>query len=133
MRGVLLVAHGSRRESANREVHALADKLQKKFEGPENTVRTVVSSCFLELAEPCIPSGLSFLIGAGAKHIQVLPYFLTEGRHVAEDIPTILNNYIKQQGNNRDITIEALPYLGADNRLLETMMGLLDPADTSLL
>ena len=125
MRGVLLIAHGSRRESANREVHALANMLQQKFERSESDVRTVVSSCFLELAEPCIPTGLSFLIEAGAKHIQILPYFLTEGRHVAEDIPSILNSYLDQQDTNLDITIEALPYLGSDNRLLDSMMDLL--------
>ena len=125
MKGVLLIAHGSRRDSANREVHALADKLQQKFDVCDNNARTLVSSCFLELAEPCIPTGLSFLIEAGVKHIQVLPYFLTEGRHVAEDIPSILNSYIDQQSINSDITIEALPYLGSDNRLLDSMMGLL--------
>jgi sirohydrochlorin ferrochelatase len=132
MRGVLLIAHGSKRDSANREVHALADKLQQKFEGFASNERTLVSCCFLELAEPSIPAGLSFLIEAGAKNIQVLPYFLTQGRHVIEDIPAILNRYIEQHGNNGDITLETLPYLGADNRLLDSMMDLIDSDNTAM-
>lgn len=125
MKAVLLVAHGSRRDSANREVHALADKLQNSLNLGKDSHRAVVSSCFLELAEPSIETGLSLLISAGAKHIQVFPYFLTEGRHVSEDIPRIINRYIEQLDTNSAVTIESLPYLGADNRLLSTVMDVL--------
>lgn len=125
MRAILLVAHGSRRDSANREVHALADKLQNSLNHYKDSDRAVVSSCFLELAEPSIETGLSLLVSAGAKHIQVFPYFLTEGRHVREDIPKIINHYIEQLDVNSAVTIETLPYLGADNRLLRTMMDVL--------
>lgn len=125
MKAVLLVAHGSRRDSANREVHALADKLQNSLNHCKDSDRAVVSSCFLELAEPSIETGLSLLVSAGAKHIQVFPYFLTEGRHVREDIPKIINHYIEQLDVNSAVTIETLPYLGADNRLLNTMMDVL--------
>lgn len=124
MRAILLVAHGSRRDSANREVHALADKLQNSLNHCKDS-HSVVSSCFLELAEPSIETGLSLLVSAGAKHIQVFPYFLTEGRHVREDIPKIINRYIEQLDVNSAVTIETLPYLGADNRLLNTMMDVL--------
>lgn len=129
MRAVLLIAHGSRRESANQEVHTLADKLQSALNPPtglSNTNdRVTVSTCFLELAQPCINTGLSLLSAAGAQSIQVLPYFLTQGRHVNEDIPKIINHYIEQQPDTSDVKIEILPHLGADNILLNVMVEIL--------
>lgn len=124
MKAVLLVAHGSRRESANREVHALADKLQDALNTPKTD--TLVSSCFLELAEPSISTGLSLLTQAGATSIQVLPYFLTQGRHVIEDVPKIVNRFIEQLPDDSGVSIETLPYLGADNRLLTILVDALN-------
>ena len=42
---------------------------------------------FLELAEPSIPDGIQRCIDAGATEVVVVPYFLSAGRHVSEDIP----------------------------------------------
>jgi len=81
-RHILVVAHGSRRESSNHEVEILARKLAllaSEFDS--------VSAAFLEMAEPDIESGLNKLIEQGANEIIVLPYFLAAGRHVVEDVP----------------------------------------------
>src|SRR5262249_6886352 len=48
---VLLIAHGSRESTANDDLNALAARLAASGEHP------IVVSCFLELAEPDIPTG----------------------------------------------------------------------------
>jgi len=80
---LLLVAHGSRREASNQEIRALAARLRTH---PGNRFARV-EAAFLELARPSIPEGIEQSIQAGASEVIVYPYFLSAGRHVAEDIP----------------------------------------------
>ena len=90
----------------------------------ESNERFAAIECaFLELAEPSIPDGLARLIADGAAHITVLPYFLSAGRHVAEDIPEEVEGV---QAAHPDVHIEIAPYLGTSEvmpRLLLTMLG----------
>ncbi len=81
-RALLVVAHGSRRGASNDEVRRLTDALRSRA-----TAFEWVECAFLELAEPSIPGGLESLVERGAREIVVLPYFLSAGRHVVEDIP----------------------------------------------
>ncbi len=83
MKSLLIVAHGSRRESSNEEVRQLAEKIRCMSDLPVDEVATA----FLELAEPSIPDGLEACIQRGADEVLVFPYFLAAGRHVVEDIP----------------------------------------------
>lgn len=41
---------------------------------------------FLELAEPSIEGGGALCAGRGADVVVMLPYFLSPGKHVAEDL-----------------------------------------------
>ena len=79
---LLIVAHGSRRQASNLEIQQLADRLSLN-----QTEFASISCGFLELAEPSIPDALRRLIAQGAQSIVVMPYFLSAGRHVSEDIP----------------------------------------------
>ncbi|MCW8944877.1 MAG: CbiX/SirB N-terminal domain-containing protein [Sedimenticola sp.] len=83
MHSLLIIAHGSSREASNSEVRDLAKKVAaiavNQFDN--------VSSAFLELAEPDIPTGIHLCAEAGATEITIVPYFLSAGRHVVEDIP----------------------------------------------
>lgn len=77
---VLLIAHGSRRESANADLRDLAARLAAA--GP----RAIVEPCFLELAEPDIPAGASACVGRGAGRVLMIPYFLSAGVHLLRDL-----------------------------------------------
>ena len=68
-----------------------------------------VSCAFLELAEPNIPDELRALIRGGAGDITVMPYFLSAGRHVAEDIPGEIDLV---RGEFPEARIGLAPYLG---------------------
>lgn len=77
---VLLIAHGSRRPEANRDLVELARRLRERsgFE--------IVEVGYLELAEPTIPQGGQACVEQGARRVMLLPYFLSAGTHVTADL-----------------------------------------------
>ena len=111
MRSLLLVAHGSRRTQSNDEVRALADKLVHRC----GDTFPVIHCAFLELADPLIPDGLQMCIEDAATSITVLPYFLNTGRHVAKDIPDIIDDFKK----TASVDIQIAPHLGASEMMLD--------------
>lgn len=117
MRSLLLVAHGSRREASNEEIRDLAQALAAKAGGSFEHV----ACAFLELAEPSIPDGIQACIDAGATEVRVVPYFLSAGRHVAEDIPAEVA--IKQK-EYPDLNIQITPYLGLAESVPEILLQL---------
>src|SRR5262249_18546519 len=75
----LLIAHGSRQAEANADLHHLAEKLRGRING-------LVEAAFLELAEPTIAEAAQRCVDQGADRIILLPYFLSAGFHVLEDL-----------------------------------------------
>jgi sirohydrochlorin ferrochelatase len=104
-RGLVLVAHGSRRESSNEEVRRVAAQLAEQA----GETYAVVLAAFLELAEPLIPDGIEQCLDAGMDEVVVLPYFLSAGRHVVEDIPA----EVAKVNNRTNATVHIALYLGA--------------------
>lgn len=113
MKSLLMVAHGSRREQSNEEVRILA----KKLIGRCGDQFPVIHSAFLELADPLIPDGLQKCIDDGATSIIVLPYFLNTGRHVAKDIPDIIDEFRR----STSVNIQIAPHLGASDKILDLL------------
>jgi len=103
---LLLVAHGSRRAASNDEIRRLTAALRAR--AGEEFHR--VDCAFLELAEPSIPDGIEACIRDGAEEVVVVPYFLSAGRHVAEDIPA---EVARKQQAHPAIPIRIVDYLGA--------------------
>ena len=77
---LLLIAHGSRRAEANADLEFVAAELRARGQYP------VVRVSYLELAEPNIEAGGVQCVEAGATEVILLPYFLSPGVHVAEDL-----------------------------------------------
>ena len=105
MKYVLIIAHGSRRMVSNDEVREVTRQFSLQSHDFDH-----VSCAFLELDDPSIPQGLLNAIEAGATEIIVLPYFLSAGRHVTEDIPAQI---APVQGAHPEVEIKIAPYLGA--------------------
>lgn len=108
---ILLVAHGSRLAEANLEVHRLADQIQQKIRHP-------VQACFLEGGEPGIPEAIDQALSRGAAEILALPYFLTKGRHLSEDIPRILGEKARAYP---ETPIRMLDYLGSNPGMVDLL------------
>jgi sirohydrochlorin ferrochelatase len=77
---LLLIAHGSRRAEANADLEFVAAELRAR--GRYGIVRV----SYLELAEPGIEAGGIQCVEAGATDVILLPYFLSPGVHVVEDL-----------------------------------------------
>jgi sirohydrochlorin ferrochelatase len=108
---IAFIAHGSRAAAAN-EAHivaaaALADRLG-----------AAVVAGFLELAEPSIPEAIAAAAASGADRVLVLPLFLYPGRHVAEDIPALVD-----AGRARvpGVSVEVLDPFGADPAIIDLL------------
>ena len=86
MKALVLIAHGSRRQASNREVIDLAGVLKQQA----GDHYPLVGAGFLELAKPSIPEAIESCIRSGATYVKVVPYFLAAGRHVVDDIPSIV-------------------------------------------
>ena len=77
---VLLIAHGSRRPEANADLEYVADVLRGRGEFVH------VRPAYLELCEPDIVAGGAKCVAVGARCVVLLPYFLSAGMHVTEDL-----------------------------------------------
>lgn len=76
----LLIAHGSRRREANDDLVRLGECLRGR------NVYPIVETAYLELAEPTIPQAGRRCVERGAGRVLMLPYFLSAGAHVVEDL-----------------------------------------------
>src|SRR4051812_23014218 len=77
---VLLIAHGSRHQPANDDLHEMAARFAAEGRYP------IVEPCFLELAEPDIATGGSRCVARGAERVLMIPYFLSAGGHPLRDL-----------------------------------------------
>lgn len=77
---LLLIAHGSRQEEANADLHHVVLEMRRRGR------YAVVEACFLELAQPDIAAGGRRCVEQGAARVILLPYFLSAGVHVRRDL-----------------------------------------------
>jgi sirohydrochlorin ferrochelatase len=80
MRTLLLIAHGSRRPEANADLEHVATQMRRRggFD--------YVQCSFLELTHPDIHTAGVFCVQEGATEVVMLPYFLSPGVHVRDDL-----------------------------------------------
>ena len=76
----LLIAHGSRRAEANADLVRLAEVLAR------DKVAPIIEVAYLDVAEPKIEAGGARCVERGAKRVRMLPYFLSAGAHVVDDL-----------------------------------------------
>ena len=77
---VLLIAHGSRHQPANDDLLEMAQRMTDEGR------HAIVEACFLELAEPDIPTGGDRCVERGARQVLMIPYFLAAGVHLLRDL-----------------------------------------------
>lgn len=96
--GIIVFAHGSRVESANQAVRAVASDLARAggFQ--------YVEAAFLELGKPDLASAAARLVEQGVDQILVLPYFLTLGLHMERDLPVLIQG-ISKHYNRLDVRV----------------------------
>jgi sirohydrochlorin ferrochelatase len=101
-RAALLIAHGSRRNAANLDLVALADALR------DRAVYPIVEIAYLELAKPTIVEGGLACVEQGADRVFLLPYFLSAGAHVTDDLERFRRELADQFSHVRFILCKPL-------------------------
>lgn len=109
---LLVMVHGSPRPIANEEMFRVVDIVKRRGAFP------IVEVGFMECNEPDIPTAIANCAAQGASEIAAVPYFLHTGKHVADDLPTLL-----EQARERypEITFRMGDYLGRSPRLTEIL------------
>ena len=110
---LLLIAHGSREEEANADLHHVAAAMRQRGR------YLIVEPAFLELAEPTMNVAAKRCVEQGARHVILLPYFLSAGVHVRRDLQEFRSRLAEQYP---DITFRLAEPLGPDPVLLDVLM-----------
>ncbi|WP_041243965.1 sirohydrochlorin chelatase [Gloeobacter kilaueensis] len=119
---VVILAHGSRREEANRLVQDMADGVWENLGGP------LVTAAFWKV-QPDLRSTLRELSHSSIRRVLLLPYFLFEGSltdRVAWEVERLAGEFTKL-----DLQLDTV--LGPDNRLLPLMQDLVESSLASVL
>ncbi len=81
---LLVLVHGSPRPVANADMFRVVEEVKARG------VFDHVQVGFMECNEPTIPDAVDACAATGAERIVAVPYFLHTGTHVADDLPTLL-------------------------------------------
>lgn len=81
---LLVMVHGSPRPQSNRDMFAVVEEVKKRG------AFAPIEVGFMELNEPTIPEAIAACVASGARQIIAVPYFLHAGTHVADDLPSLL-------------------------------------------
>jgi sirohydrochlorin ferrochelatase len=111
---ILLIAHGSRRPEANRDLINLADMLRPRVPG------RMIEVAYLELAEPSIPTALQRCRQLGAREIDMLPWFLSAGSHVTDDLTGFRDEFTSQ---HPEVAVTLHPPLGLHPLMVDILLA----------
>lgn len=111
---VLLIAHGSRRAAANQDLLQLADLISSRHQ------YHFVGVSYLELAPPTIIDGGRLCVERGATRVLMLPYFLSAGVHVVNDLE---ENRTQLATEFPDVKFVLCPHLGLHPLMVDIVMS----------
>ena len=113
MRGVLILAHGSRVEATKKTNNEVVDMVRSKISDMP------IQIAYMEFCEENIEHGINTLVDKGVTEIKAVPYFLFEGIHIKEDIPNEIGEILKDYPN---VKLEMGHTLGVDERLADILV-----------
>lgn len=113
MKGILILAHGSREKETEETLKKITEMTKAKL--PD----TIIETAYLQFSEVNLRKGIDKLIEKDVTDIRVIPYFLFSGVHIREDIPKEIEEYIADKPG---IKISMGDTLGEDPRLSEILV-----------
>ncbi|MDE7315717.1 MAG: CbiX/SirB N-terminal domain-containing protein [Mucispirillum sp.] len=112
MKGILIIAHGSRRKET-------LDTMEQVFKMvQDNMPDIIVEHAYMEFCDINLEKGLDLLREKGVTEIVVVPYFLFDGMHIIKDIPEEIEAYLE---SHKDMKITMGKTLGADKRIADVL------------
>jgi len=109
---LVVLVHGSPRPESNDALFRVVEQVRAR------KVFDDVRVGFMECNAPSIPDAIAECVAAGAKSVVAVPYFLHAGNHVADDLPTHLE---ETQEKYPGVSFAMSDYLGRDAAILEVL------------
>jgi sirohydrochlorin ferrochelatase len=120
---VVIVDHGSKKSAAN----SALDEVVRMYRASRSDC--FVTKAHMELASPSIMDAIRECRDtAGVDTVIVAPYFLSNGRHVQEDIPQL----VKEAEEELGVRCVVAGHLGLDAGLVKVIMDRVDAAYDTL-
>lgn len=116
---LLVMVHGSPREESNLDMYTVVEAVRA------TQTYFYVQVGFLECNEPLITQAIANCVAAGAQRVVAVPYFLHAGRHVADDLPGLLEDAARQYPQVEFLMGE---YLGQEPLLATVLWELAESA-----
>ena len=113
MKGVLILAHGSRVPETKKTIESVAEQVRAGLPG------VPVQIAYMEFCQDNIRGGIEMLAAQGVDEILAAPYFLFEGIHIHEDIPREIEQILRDFPG---VTLRMGRTLGADPRLAAILL-----------
>jgi sirohydrochlorin ferrochelatase len=85
----------------------------------ERCPREIIECAYLELAEPTIPQGMQACIERGARRVRMLPYFLSAGAHVSEDLTKYRREFAQAWPG---VKVQLCPPIGLHDKMVEILL-----------
>lgn len=122
---VILFAHGSNVPEANRNVAIVAEAVSRQS-------GLSVRCAFLELAQPDLARALEEAVRGGAQRVIIVPYFLTLGVHVREDLPRLVEEQRTRFPNTQILVAEPLEgHAALAAVVLDRIQAVIEPKETA--
>ena len=109
--GIIIVDHGSKVAAANERL----ERLCEGYAATRAPKHWVVRPAHMELASPSISEAFDALVEAGCATVVCHPFFLSQGRHVREDVPALLD----EAASRHNVPYSLTPPLGEAPALLD--------------
>ena len=114
MKAVLLLAHGSREDATEKTLEKIVGYIKEELAPETEKEDFIIEEAYLQFRDKNLGSVLESLCERGADDIAVIPYFLFEGVHIKEDIPSEIKEFTDTHSNVR---VSLGRTLGSDRRL----------------
>jgi len=123
-KGLVIMGHGSRRETANTEFIGYAKKIAQANAADQSKQQyPFVSAAFLELSAPTLMQACEEAVAQGSTHLDIYPLFLNQGRHVERDIPMQVAEVMERFDK---IEVRLLDYMGNSTELTNLVLNHLE-------
>jgi sirohydrochlorin ferrochelatase len=86
---VIILGHGTRRKEASQGFFALVDRIGRRL-----WPALVVPACF-SCGQPALDDQAAQLVAKGVSRIIIFPYFLLSGKHIADELPEVVQKLRK--------------------------------------
>lgn len=116
---LILLAHGSRDPRWREPFEALETALATRLKRPTRLA-------YMELCDPLLTDTIDALAAHGATRIDILPLFFAAGRHLREDVPTMLE---VSQREHPKCPITLLDPVGAHPAFVEALIQIVEQQD----